>query len=133
VEFDEVLQNNIQWPATRIMDMSINKNFSISGVTANLFMDVHNLFDWGTLNSQGFEPENDIDRDEYFKSLHLEIYDEEPFLTDDEVSGPEELGVEPDHVGDLQSEDKPYINNPNKEYLYYLDPRYVQFGIRFSF
>jgi len=129
----DVLQNNVQWPDTRIMDMSINKNLTIAGVTANLFMDVHNLFDWGTLNSQGFEPENDIDRDEYFKSLHLEIYDEEPFLTDDEVSGPEELGVEPDHVGDLQSEDKPYINNPNKEYLYYLDPRYVQFGIRFSF
>jgi len=129
----DVLQNNIQWPATRIMDMSINKNLTVAGVTANLFMAVHNIFNWGTLNSQCFDPENNIDHDEYFKSLHLEIYDEEPFVGDDDVHGPEELGVEPDHVGDLRSEDKPYINNPNKEYLYYLDPRYVQFGIRFSF
>jgi hypothetical protein len=129
----DVLQNNIQWPATRIVDVSLNKNLTIAGVTANLFMDVHNIFDWGTLNAQCFEPDNNIDRDNYFKSLHLEIYDEEPFIGDDDVSGPEELGVEPDHIGDLQSEDKPHINNPNKEYLYYLDPRYVQFGIRFSF
>jgi len=135
VEFDEVLQNNIQWPATRIMDMSINKNFSISGVTANLFMDVHNIFNWGTLNSQGFDPgiTGGMDRIAYFKSLRLEIYDEETFVDDESVVGPEEAGVEPDHVGDLQSADKPYINNPNRDYLWYLDPRYVQFGIRFSF
>jgi len=129
----DVLQNNIQWPATRIMDMSINKNLSVGGVTANLFMEVHNIFNWGTLNSQCFEPENNIDHDEYFKSLHLEIYDKEPFVGDDNVFGPEELGVEPDHIGDLRSVDKPYINNPNREFLYYFDPRYVQFGIRFSF
>jgi hypothetical protein len=131
----DLLQNNIQWPDTRIIDMSINKNLSIGGVTANLFMDVHNIFNWGALNSQCFDPNitGDVDRIEYFKSLHLEIYDEEPFVGDDDVYGPEELGVEPDHVGDLRSEDKPYINNPNRDYLYYLDPRYVQFGIRFSF
>jgi len=135
VEFDDVLANNIQWPATRIMDMSINKNLSIGGVTANLFMDVHNIFNWGTLNSQGFDYSlsGDMDRIAYFKSLRLEIFDEEPFADDESVVGPAEAGTEPDHVGDLRSDDKPYINNPNKDYLWYLDPRYVQFGIRFSF
>ena len=134
-EWDDVLQNNIQWPSERYIDMSVNKNLSIGGVTANLFMEIHNVFDWGVLNSQGFDPTrpNDEDRTNYLESLHLDIYDEEPFLSDPDVSGPEELGVEPDHIGDLQSDDKPYINNPNREYLWYLDPRYVQFGIRFSF
>jgi hypothetical protein len=132
---DTVLQYNIQWPATRIMDMSINKNLSIGGVTANLFMDVHNIFNWGTLNSQGFDPNiaNNMDRTAYLKSLHLEIYDKEPFVEDESVVGPKEAGTEPDHIGDLRSADKPYINNPNRDYLWYLDPRYVQFGIRFSF
>ncbi len=131
----DILQNNIQWPADRYIDMSINKNISVGGITASLFMEVHNLFDWKTLNSQGFDPTipNSGDRNAYLKSLHLEIYDSEPFLTDESVQGPEQLGVEPDHIGDLRSADKPYINNPNREYLYYLDPRYVQFGIRFSF
>ncbi len=134
-DFDEVLANNIQWPATRIIDVSINKSLSIGGATANLFMDVHNIFDWGTLDAQGFDPSltGGVDRIEYLKSLHLEIFDEEPFVDDESVVGPEELGVEPDHVGDLRSADKPYINNPNRDYLWYLDPRYVQFGIRFSF
>jgi hypothetical protein len=134
-EWEDVLQNNIQWPAERFLDMSINKNLSIGGVTANLFVEVHNIFDWKTLNSQGFDPTIPAngDRIQYLESLRLEIYDEEPFTSDETVFGPEELGVEPDHIGDLRSEDKPYINNPNREFLYYLDPRYVQFGIRFSF
>jgi hypothetical protein len=134
-EWADVLRSNIQWPDEHIMDMSINKNLSIGGVKANVFMEVHNIFDWKTLNSQCFDPTipNSGDRVQYLKSLHLEIYDEKPFLGDEEVSGPEQLGVEPDHIGDLRSEDKPYINNPNREYLYYLNPRYVQFGIRFSF
>jgi len=60
------------------------------------------------------------------------MYKEEPYLSTPGFTAPAE-GEEPDHIGDLQSEDKPYINNPNREFLWYLDPRYVQFGIRFSF
>jgi hypothetical protein len=134
-EYGDILINNIQWPSERYIDMSINKSLSIGGVKADLFVEVHNIFDWGTLNSQAFDPTvpNNGDRNGYLKSLHLDIYDEEPFLGDSDMSGPEELGVEPDHIGDLRSDDKPYINNPNREFLYYLNPRYVQFGIRFSF
>jgi hypothetical protein len=134
-EYGDVLINNIQWPAGRYLDMSINKDLSFGGVPISLFVEVHNIFDWGTLSSQCFDPSvpNDGDRTAYLKSLHLEIYDEEPFLSDPTVFGPEELDVEPDHIGDLRSEDKPYINNPNREFLYYLDPRYVEFGIRLSF
>jgi hypothetical protein len=131
----DVLQNNIQWPAYRFVDIGLSKNISVGGVKADLFMDVHNVFNWGTLSSQGFDPDisNDMDRIQYFKSLHLEIWDKEPFVGDESFVGPEKAGTEPDHVGDLKSADKPYINNPNRDYLWYLDPRYVQFGIRFSF
>jgi hypothetical protein len=134
-QWDDILENNIQFPSESYVDVSISKNISVGGIEANLFMEVHNVFDWGTLSSQGFDPSvpNNGDRNAYLQSLHLDIYDETPFVTYDKVSGPGELGVEPDHIGDLQSADKPYINNPNREFLYYLDPRYVQFGIRFSF
>jgi len=134
-EWEDKLRNNIQWPSTRNVDLSVNKVFSVGGVEASLFMEIHNIFDWKTLNSQAFDPSipNNGDRVQYLSTLHLEIYDEEPFLADGKVFGPDQLGVEPDHIGDLRSDDKPYINNPNREYLYYLDPRYIQFGIRFSF
>jgi len=131
-DWDEVLQDNIRWPDERSMDLSINKNLSIGGVVASLFMDVHNVFGWGTLSSQGFDPAVVTDRADYLGSLHLDIYNEEPFLSDPYINGPAE-GEKEDRIGDLRSEGKPYINNPNREFLWYLDRRYVQFGLRFSF
>ncbi len=127
-ELSYILQNNIQWENQRNLDMSISKNLSIAGAALTLFMDVHNLLDWQELHQQGFHN----DRNNYLESLHLEMYNEEPYFSDPRFTPPA-VGEEPDQIGDLQSEDKPYINNPNREFLWYLDPRYVQFGIRFSF
>jgi hypothetical protein len=129
-EWDEELQNNLRWQDERNVDIGISKNLSVGGTAVSLFMNVHNVFDWGTLSSQAFS--SSIDQNAYLSSLHLDIYNEEPFLSDPYRNGPEE-GEEPDHVGDLRSDEKPYINNPDREFLWYLDPRYVQFGIRFSF
>jgi hypothetical protein len=128
----EVLRDNIHWQDERNVDISINKSLSIGGIAATLFMDVHNVFDWGTLSSQAFDPAAVTDRTDYLGSLHLDIFNEEPFLSDEYINGPAE-GEKADRVGDLRSDEKPYINNPNREFLWYLDPRYVQFGIRFSF
>jgi len=122
------LQNNIQWQNQKNLDLSVSKNVSIGGAAFTLFMDVHNLLDWQELNQRGF----DGDKDKYLKSLHLEIYKDEPYASNPSFTAPAE-GEEPDEVGDLRSEEKPYIDNPNREFLWYLDPRYVQFGIRLSF
>jgi hypothetical protein len=129
-EYDELLQNNIQWENQRNMDLSLSKNVSLAGTAITLFMDVHNLFDWQELSSQGFYDGGD--RTAYLKSLHLEMYNEEPYASTAGFTAPAE-GEEPDKVGDLPSAEKPYINPPNRDFLKYLDPRYVQFGIRFSF
>jgi hypothetical protein len=131
-EYEDILENNLQWAPTSFVDMSVSKDFSFAGVKANLFFDMHNIFDWQTLSTQAFEPANGVDRTQYLKSLHLEMYNEEPWLSDPDVTGPAE-GEAPDQIGEMRSEDKPYINNPNREFLYYLNPRYAQFGIRVSF
>jgi hypothetical protein len=125
---DEILQNNIQWENERNMDLSLSKSISVAGSAVTLFMDVHNIFDWQELHQLGFHG----DRTKYLKSLHLEIYNEEPYFGKTGYTPPAE-GEEPDHVGDLSSDGKPWINDPNREFLMYLDPRYVQLGIRFSF
>ncbi len=62
---------------------------------------------------------NDPDRFEYLKSLHLEIYDDEPW------SGPSDSS-DPSHIGDLTSDDKPYINQP---YDLYTDMKISSFSI----
>jgi hypothetical protein len=123
-----MIQNNIQWQSEKNLDLSLSKSLSISGTAVTLFMDVHNVFDWQELSSQAF----DGDRDLYLKTLHLEMYKEEPYLSRG-IGTPPAEGEEPDHVGDLRSDEKPWINDPNLDFLMYLDPRYVQFGIRFSF
>lgn len=127
-ELAYVLENNIQWQDQRNLDMSVSKNISIAGAALTLFFDVHNLLDWQELHQQGFHN----DKSKYLESLHLEMYNDEPYAGDPRFTPPAD-GEEPDQVGDLQSEDKPYINNPNREFLWYLDPRFVQFGIRLSF
>jgi hypothetical protein len=124
------LQNNIQWENQRNMDLSLSKNVSVAGTAVTLFMDVHNLFEWQELHGQGFFDGGD--RTRYLKSLHLEMYNEEPYAGATGFTPPAP-GDEPDKVGDLSSDGKPWINDPNRDFLKYLDPRYVQFGIRFSF
>ncbi len=123
------VQNNIQWQDEKNMDLSLSKNISVAGTAITLFMDIHNVFDWQELSSQAF----DGDRDKYIKSLHLEIFGEEPYKSAG-IGIPPEEGEDPDVLGvDFRSDKKQYINDPNRTFMYYLDPRYVQFGIRFSF
>ncbi len=130
-EMRNELRNNIRWQDERNLDISLRKSFVVGGAPISLFFDVHNVFDWGTLSTQAFSSTVE-DQYPYLASLHLEVFNEEPWTSNPYVTGPAE-GEEPDHVGDLRSEDKPYIDNPDREYLWYLNPRYIQFGIRFSF
>jgi hypothetical protein len=129
-EWRNELRNNIRWQDERNVDISLRKSLVVSGVPISLFFDVHNVFDWGTLSSQGFS--DGFDRNDYIRSLRLETFNGEPWLDDPYRNGPAE-GEEPDRIGDLRSEEKPYIDNPDREFLWYLNPRYMQFGIRFSF
>jgi hypothetical protein len=122
------VQNNIQWENEKNLDLSLSKNISVAGTALTLFMDVHNVFDWQELSSQAF----DGDKDKYLKSLRLEMFGEEPYASAG-IGAPPEEGDEPDKIGELRSDEKPWINDPNRDFLMYLDPRYVQFGIRFSF
>jgi len=128
--WENELRNNIRWQDDRFVDISLRKSFVVVGAPVTLFFDMHNVFDWGTLSTRGFS--SSIDQNQYLASLHLEMYNEYPWVDEPYVTGPAE-GEEPDHIGDLRSEDKPHINNPDKEYLWHLNPRYMQVGIRFSF
>ncbi|MBN1695737.1 carboxypeptidase regulatory-like domain-containing protein [candidate division WOR-3 bacterium] len=123
------VQNNLQWESERNLDLSLSKNISVAGTALTLFMDVHNVFDWQELSSQAF----DGDQGNYIRSLHLEMFGEEPYASAG-IGTPPADGEEPDRLGiDFRSDEKPYINNPNRDFMMYLDPRYVQFGVRFSF
>ena len=134
---------NIQWQDEVNLDLSLSKSVSVAGTALTLFVDVHNVFDWQQLHAQGF----DNDMVKYLKSLHLEMWGEEPYLNRG-IGNPPAPGEEPDKIGDLSTDGEKrymnedsvwvtgprvYINDPDRDFLMYLDPRYVQFGVRFSF
>ncbi len=118
------LTNNIQWRPSYNFDARISKTLAVSGVQVQLFADIQNVFDIKNLTSLAFE--DGVDRENYFKSLHLPMYEGEEY---------QNLGMEPgdDAPGDIKSEDKPYIDMPNINYLRYLNPRVATFGIKVNF
>jgi len=118
------LKDNLQWINYSIWDVRLGKGVEIGGTSISFFMDIHNLFNTKHLHTQGFA--DGEDRNLYLTSLHLPMYEGEEYQAAGLVAGN-------DKPGDIKSEDKPYINMPNREFLTYLDQRYIFFGFRFNF
>jgi outer membrane receptor protein involved in Fe transport len=119
------LVDNLQWETYSNWDLRLEKVVNIAGAQIDLFMDIHNIFDKKHLHhSLGFEDSND--RESYLSSLHLPMYDDEKYI---------EQGFTPgnDKPGDIKSDDKPYIDMPNKELFTFFDPRYISLGLRIEF
>jgi outer membrane receptor protein involved in Fe transport len=125
---DPRFQNNIQWQPWRNIDARLNKTISYAGINMNVFMEVQNLLDWWYLDPNGFGGGvTKGDKEEYLKSLKLDIYNDPIFA--------ESEGYEPgnDKVGELCSDEKPYINDPNITFLAFHNPRTLVFGVKMDF
>ncbi|MBN2031543.1 TonB-dependent receptor, partial [bacterium] len=124
------LQNNLKWKADYRLDLRISKRFRIAGLNFNLFADIQNLLDSELWSTGAFETSDD--QDLYLKSLHLPMYAAKEYqdagYPDDGYTG--EMNDKP---GDLRSDDKPYINDPNMNYRMYTDVRHVILGIAIDF
>jgi outer membrane receptor protein involved in Fe transport len=119
------LEDNLQWKDEWMFDARIQKRFNIGTFSFTLFADIVNLFDMKYLSGWGFFDEADY-RD-YMNSLHLPMYGEEKYQSDPRyVAGD-------DKVGDVWSEDKPYINMPNLDYMAWSVPRSITLGLRINF
>ncbi|MFC1543471.1 carboxypeptidase regulatory-like domain-containing protein [Candidatus Neomarinimicrobiota bacterium] len=118
------LQNNLQWKNRWSIDLRVSKRLNIGGANVELFADIENLLYSKNIYSQGFA--NSPDRQAYYESLHLPMYKGQEYQDAGYVGGNDQLG-------DVKSDDKPYIDMPNRGFLTYLDVRSVFFGLRFNF
>jgi hypothetical protein len=130
------IQNNVQWAPSWSVDLRISKRFFIDKISIDVYADINNLFNNRIVSSSsngGFRTDNSgIDLAEYYKSLHLPLYSDPRFdPIRDEAKGFYVPGN--DKPGDIQSDDKPYINMPDIDFLTFTDLRYVTFGIRINF
>ncbi len=151
----DVLRQNLQWDDRWGFDARITKTFQFGGVRLLLFADIDNLFDLKRLTRNGFE--NDIDEDEYYESLHLPLYKDDDYAEYWVEWDPEDgskfyvypkgfrgkLPAAPDgsqrtpvafndKPGEVAA-DKSYIDMPNREFLWYLNPRTIFVGVKFEF
>jgi len=120
------LENNLRWKADYRLDVRISKRLQIGKFNFNLFADIQNVLNselWSTSAYYG------DDSDKYLKSLKLEMYGD-PKYKDDYISGGMIAGN--DKAGELRSDEKDYINDPNMSHRMYFDIRHVILGITFD-
>jgi outer membrane receptor protein involved in Fe transport len=127
------LTDNLRWPDYSMVDMKLAKTVSIGGANLHFYVDVSNVFDLkvSQLDEEwGFR--TDLDRDNYFNSLHLAIYDSPEYdLLREKNPGMFIAGD--DEVGELRSDKKSYINDPDNTMFLYTHPRDIWFGMKISF
>jgi hypothetical protein len=121
---------DLQWKGRTTFDLRLRKNINVKKTALSLYLDIANVFNLKYLEESGFA--NADDRTVYMRSLHLARYNGDIAATAEEYKA---LGciAGDDKPGDVKSDDKPYINMPNREFLTYLNPRAITFGIGLNF
>ncbi len=124
-----LLVNNLKWKSDYTVDVRIQKRVRIGRMNFSIFADITNLLNSDLWSTGGFEGGTN-DEDNYLKSLKLEMYGDPQYATqyaaDNMLPGD-------DTPGDLKSDDKPYINDPNVYYRMYRNVRSILLGLTFNF
>jgi len=127
------LQHNLQWPDFYKMDIRLGKQIKISGMTLEAYINIANLFNnKHSLMRRGYCFDGSGDQQAYLASLKLPMYEDAEY----DVLRQANPGLyEPgdDKPGELRTDDKPYINNPNNTLWLYDQPRDIWFGLSLKF
>jgi hypothetical protein len=150
-----------RWPDLFLMNMRLSKSFAIAGIKTTVYVNANNvlntkvfMFNYAFASGSG-SPPTGTDYTAYMASLHLADYSDHYYdvirnpatgsylypgyvnaqnVTDQwgnvHVQG--EVAGE-DHIGDMRSSSKPYINDPNVDLFTYGNPRSIWFGIQVDF
>jgi len=141
------IEYNVQWPDYMNTNMKLSKNLRLGGFSFELFMDINNLFNNKNFTSYAFVDGND--KRDYYDSLLWPKEIGEPLgytvFGDDKIGDLRPSDVEydpleanPDNDPEIAArnekriDSKSYINNPNLDWLYYLNPRSIVFGLRIN-
>jgi hypothetical protein len=128
------LQNNLQRNSEWNVDLRLSKKLRFGRTNITIFADIVNVFDIKYLNLESFADVNDYN--DYMKSLNLDMYKDEQYTSRGYVGGSEVVG----DVYKYKPEDKKYdpdsddfIDMPNLDHLWYLNPKHIWLGLQFNF
>ncbi len=133
--------DNVRWKDRYNIDMRISKSWRLRNFGMQLYLDISNLLNTKYLSSAAFS--DNFDYLDYLESLHFD-WEEGAEHGNDKIGDVRDPGVDyepynPDDPtkseADLQRilKTKAYIDMPNLTYFTFLNPRYVRWGIKFSF
>lgn len=127
------LENNMQYPDYYMVDLKISKTFELVGTKATFYVDISNLLNIKNIElRRGYAFATDSDESLYMASLHLPMYNSSEFDRLREAN-PGYYIPGDDKVGELRSDEKPYINDPNYDFFLFGRPRDIWFGVRVDF
>ncbi|HRI45546.1 MAG TPA: TonB-dependent receptor [Ignavibacteriaceae bacterium] len=139
----EHVSSNVQWPTYTMLNMKMSKTFIVRGIGITMFVDVSNLlnnkisllnkgyaFRRNNVDGGNFTQWNDTK--EYLASLRLPMYNSPEYDVLREQN-PGKYIAGDDKIGDLRSDSKSYINDPDYSYFIFGQPRDIWFGIKIDF
>ncbi len=145
------IQDNAQWKGFSTLDLRLSKGFRIANANVQFFMDVNNALNLKQMNAsvfdQGYGFVNGDDFNAYMKSLHLPAavagnldYGNVPNIPGNDRPGDYREGpyVPWDENADAATKEqwrknKSYIDMPNFEFLTFLNPREIFWGLKIAF
>jgi hypothetical protein len=142
------IQNNVQWRDYYNVDIRVSKNFRISKLNLELYMDIYNLFNIKYMSGSSFDGFiRGQDFDAYMKSLHLPAFSPEVAQQmgyanipgNDRPGDYRTVPYEPYDPNDPSPshkqyvlDNKAYIVMPNEITFAFLNPAQYFFGLRLS-
>ncbi len=129
------INNNLKWPNYHFVDARMSKEIRIGRFSFDFYVNVNNLFNnKRPLFHKAYAYDGGTDYDDYLASLRLPMYDSPEFDVLREANS-EKGYFQPgdDKPGDLRSNDKPYINDPNVTMWLFDRPRDIWFGLVLRF
>jgi outer membrane receptor protein involved in Fe transport len=121
-EVEENLLQNLQAKGEWDVDLRIGKTIRAGRTNMTIFADFVNVLDIQHLNMDSFSDESDYE--DYMYSLKLPMYKKDDY--------PDWEGGK-DKVGDVKGGKKDYINMPDLDHVWFLNPKHIWFGIQFEF
>jgi len=125
-----------RWPTYYMIDLKLTKAVKIAGVTTSFYLDINNLFNIKVSQIHTDYPYTEglggSDFQNYMASLKLPVYNSSSYDRLREQNPGQYVGGN-DKIGDLRSDNKPYINDPNNSFWLFSQPRDIWFGMRVEF
>ena len=126
------LELNVQTADYWDVDMRIGRTLDIGNTTMTIFADVINPFGIKRLNLDSFSGQSDYEK--YMKSLNLKMYQDRDRYPESSY-GPdaEEFNFSKDDYDKPGDHDKEYIDMPDIDSFWFMNPTHVWMGLQFEF